>query len=247
MAIYSYVDSNRPSLSDSEATPLPGICAVVAASDFNSSHFMGLNKRNAFDCIVAVDGGHRHLQQCRIFPDIVIGDFDSLGYVPGAFEVLQYPTRKNKSDLELAFDWAVAQGYRKFIVYGALGRRTDHTLSALQIFAKLAEGGFADAPCNVQVVDESSVLKVLCGPNRFHLPGMESGIVSVIAAGGQASGVSETGLMFPLWKHTLSSRTSLGLSNELVGKPASIVLDEGTLYVFYPLPSDEFLLNEAHQ
>ena len=34
------------------------------------------------DYILAADGGLRHLQQLKIVPNGIIGDFDSLGFVP---------------------------------------------------------------------------------------------------------------------------------------------------------------------
>ncbi|MEG1839878.1 MAG: thiamine diphosphokinase, partial [Raoultibacter sp.] len=45
----------------------------------------------------------------------------------------------------------------------------------------------------------------------------------------------EQGLAYPLDDATLSNRSSLGLSNELVGKAASVSVQKGTISVFYPL------------
>ena len=60
--------------------------------------------------------------------------------------------------------------------------------------------------------------------------------VSVFSANDCARGVIETGMLYSLDDEDLSNRTSRGVSNELVGKPARIAVEEGTLYVFYPLP-----------
>ena len=37
---------------------------------------------DAFDHIIAVDGGLRSLEEVGVKPNVALGDFDSLGYVP---------------------------------------------------------------------------------------------------------------------------------------------------------------------
>ena len=59
------------------------------------------------------------------------------------------------------------------------------------------------------------------------------------SANDTARGVIERGLEYSLDDEPLSNRTSLGLSNELTGKPAAVSVEEGTLYVFYPLATGE--------
>ena len=79
-------------------------------------------------------------------------------------------------------------------------------------------------------------VRCVTGPDVFELPeGLDTGVVSVFSANDTARGVIERGLEYSLDDEPLSNRTSLGLSNELTGKPAAVSVEEGTLYVFYPL------------
>ena len=126
---------------------------------------------------------------------------------------------------------AVAWDYDDLVVYAALGGRLDHTIANLQLFAKFSEREFY-----VTAVGEGSALRALTGPDVMDLPLLESGTVSVFSANDCARGVIETGMLYSLDDEDLSNRTSRGVSNELVGKPARIAVEEGTLYVFYPLP-----------
>ena len=207
-----------------------GICALVAASDFNASFFEKRYHQGAFERIVAVDAGFAHLAKLGVSPDAALGDFDSLGYVPHAPQVIEHPAHKDQSDLELALGYVAQSRCDHVEIYGALGGRLDHTLANLQIFARFAERGM-----QVEAIDMNAALRVLVGPAAFNLPVLESGVVSVFAACDEVSGVTERGLEYPLEDAVLTNRTSLGLSNELTGIPASVSVREGTLYVFYPL------------
>lgn len=86
--------------------------ALVGASEFNSEQFSARNGAGAFDAVIAVDGGFTSLADVGCAPDLAIGDFDSLGYVPEGVEVLVFPPEKDASDMELALGEAVARRRR---------------------------------------------------------------------------------------------------------------------------------------
>lgn len=115
-------------------------------------------------------------------------------------------------------------------VYGALGGRLDHTVANLQLLASFAERGLA-----VAAVGERERIAFLVGPGELRLPALPSGIVSVFSLTDVSTGVVEEGLKYGLDGVALTNRTSWGLSNELVGTPARIALESGTLAVFLPL------------
>ncbi len=204
-------------------------CALVGSVDFNAEDF----KRRSFDYVIAVDGGFAHLEAIGVKPDVVMGDFDSLGYVPRFPRVSRFPAEKDKSDMELAFERALSRRAEEIYVYGGLSGRLDHTVANLQLFAKFSEKG-----PYVTGIGDGFAVRVLTGPDVFELPdGLDAGTVSVFAANDAARGVIETGMKYPLDDVVLTNRTSLGLSNELQGDPVHIGVEEGSLYIFYPLPA----------
>lgn len=205
-------------------------CALVATCDFNADDFKRRHESGQFDFVMAVDGGYAHLQAIGCEPDLALGDFDSLGYVPGGVEVVRHPAKKDKSDLELAFDYVKERGYRDAYVYGSLGGRLDHTIATLQMAARFAEDGI-----DVMLVGPDSCVKILVSPATYELPLLDEGTVSVFAATGEARDVTERGMEYPLDAATLTNRTTLGLSNELMGERASVSVGSGTLYVFHPI------------
>ena len=203
---------------------------MVAACEFNARAFEALDVQGLFDCVYAVDGGFAHLASVGRAPDVALGDFDSLGYVPQAEEVEAHPTHKDEADLELAFRRAAACGFESVCVFGALGGRLDHTISNLQTAVRFAEGGM-----DVAFYGLDCVARVIVGPGACELPALESGCVSVFAVTDEAVGVTETGMEYGLDGATISNRVPIGLSNELIGKPARISVERGTLLVFHPL------------
>lgn len=178
------------------------------------------------DYILAADGGLAHLQKLGLTPDGIIGDFDSLGYVPQNSQV--FPVEKDDTDSMLAVRKGLELGYKEFILYGALdGPRLDHTIANLQTLLFLesqgAKGTLVGLKYLITTV-KNGVLK---------LPLAESGIVSVFCLGEKARGVTIRGLKYGLENGQLDSSFPLGVSNHFMGKESSVAVEEGTLIVMY--------------
>ena len=54
------------------------ICYIFGAGSF----FDDKPSPAAEDCVIAADGGYRYTQELGVTPDLIIGDFDSLGKAP---------------------------------------------------------------------------------------------------------------------------------------------------------------------
>ena len=205
-----------------------GTCALVGAVEFNAKHFAA----QAFDCVIAVDAGYVHLEKIGVVPDLVVGDFDSLGYVPDHPHVETHPSHKDASDIELAMDRAVADGFDTLVVYGCLSGRLDHTYGVLQLLARFARKGL-----RVFAVGDTFAVCALEGGKfgAIRFDAVESGTLSAFALSDEVRGVDEIGLEYPLDKAILTNDEPLGVSNEFIGKPATVSVEEGTLLVFFPL------------
>jgi thiamine pyrophosphokinase len=177
--------------------------------------------------IIAADGGYALLERRGITPDLIIGDFDSLGWVPQSGEVLRLPVEKDDTDLAVALREAFSRGYSSITVYGALGGRLDHTLANLQLIAAAASEGK-----EVYLVGGGYTVTALCG-GSLHFAEGGSGYISVFAHGGDAEGVYERGLKYPLDNATLTCRVPLGVSNEFTGAAASVSVSRGTLIIMW--------------
>ena len=199
-----------------------GTCVVFCAAEFDAL----LRPIKEEDFVIAADGGVNHTEKLGITPDVILGDFDSLGFAPEGANV--FPVEKDDTDAMLAVRRGLELGYRDFLLYGSLdGPRLDHTVANFQTLQFLADWGAQ----GILVGREMLVTAVKNGKLSF-LAGAE-GTVSVFCMGSDARGVSLKGLYYPLEKGTLTSGFPLGVSNHFTGAAAEISVEEGSLLVIW--------------
>ena len=197
-------------------------CVIFCAADFDGL----LEPLDESDFIIAADGGLNHTKQLGIVPDAILGDFDSLGYVPVGANV--YPVEKDDTDAMLAVRLGLKQGCREFLLYGSLdGPRLDHTVANFQTLQYLAD---RDAQ-GYLVGTDTLVTVIKNGTLRF--PAGCAGTVSVFCHGSDARGVTLTGLYYPLENGTLTPGFPLGVSNHFTGEEACIAVKDGSLLVLW--------------
>ena len=175
---------------------------------------------------MAADGGLVHLQKLGLTPDGILGDFDSLGYVPRDAKV--FPVEKDDTDAMLAVRRGLSLGYKEFLLYGSLdGPRLDHSVANFQALQYLADRGATGL-----LVGKTQLVTLVKNGKIAFLAGKE-GIVSVFCMGADAHGVTIKGLKYPFEKGTLTAGFPLGVSNHFTGQPAEISVEDGSLLVIY--------------
>ena len=178
------------------------------------------------DYVIAADGGLQHTQALGIEPQEILGDFDSLGYIPQDARV--FPVEKDDTDAMLAARRGLALGFREFLYYGSLdGKRLDHTVANYQTLRYLADHG-----ARGYLVGQDFLVTVV-KEGRIFFPEGTEGLISVFCLGADARGVSLRGLYYPLEGGTLTAGFPLGVSNHFTGAPAEISVEEGSLLVMW--------------
>ena len=199
-----------------------GTCIIFCAAEFDC---LARPIREA-DCVIAADGGLRHTRKLNITPDVVLGDFDSLGFVPQGANV--FPVEKDDTDAMLAARRGLEMGYREFWFYGSLdGPRLDHTIANFQTLQFLADRGA------VGYLIGKDYLATVVKNGRITFPAGREGTVSVFCLGPDAHGVSLIGLYYPLENGTLTAGFPLGVSNHFTEKNAEISVADGSLLVLW--------------
>ena len=210
------------------------ICYIVCALPQNHT----FQPQNG-DLVIAADGGYAQLGGIR--PDLVVGDFDSLGYVPEGETIVRHPAEKDDTDTMLAARIGLSRGYRAFLLLGGVGGRLDHTLANIQTLAFLRENGARAA-----LLGESETITLIRDESLRFRAGL-SGTISVFSLGERAKGVYERGLAYALTDATLTDTNPLGVSNAFTEEAAEVSVREGRLVVLYAgSPEDSDLFGSDH-
>lgn len=207
-------------------------CYIVGAGDFAPERFNPL----AGDFIIAADAGITRLDEIGAAPNLIVGDFDSLGAVPDRPNVVVCPVEKDDTDMFIAVKEALRRGCDRLMLFGGTGgERMDHTLANIQVLAFAAQRNM-----RAFLFGRGFVLTAICG-GTLSFDERYSGDLSVFCHGDLAAGVSESGVKYPLRSVRMSGNYPLGVSNSFNGA-ASISVEEGVLLIYWqdnatlPLP-----------
>ena len=199
-----------------------GKCLIFCAADFDCL----AAPIEAGDYLLAADGGLRHLEMLGLAPNGIIGDFDSLGYVPTGAEV--FPVEKDDTDAMLAVRKGLELGFREFLLYGSLdGPRLDHTIANYQTLQFLSDHGATGC-----LVGKDYLVTVIRNETLRFSPDAE-GILSLFCLGPDAEGITLKGLQYPLENGCLRSGFPLGVSNHFVGEAAEITVKNGSILALW--------------
>ena len=179
------------------------------------------------DLVIAADKGYATVRQLGLCPDLVVGDFDSLGEVPNTDNLIWLNVRKDDTDLEHAVRLALGKGCDDFVIYGAVGGKLDHTLGSIAVAEQIALAGGR----SLFYGDDSSFTVIRNG--AITLPARDSGRISVISLSEVSRGVSISGLSYEAEGIDLPRAVTRGISNAFIGKPSRISVTDGTLLIVF--------------
>ena len=183
--------------------------------------------RNHHSPLIAADGAARQLRSLGIAPDVIIGDFDSLGeerFDP-FFEtstIIEEPGQE-RYDGEKCLEWIVSSGYDRVTVLGAGGGMVDHVLNNFSFLAK-----FADR-LRIRIREEDAVGYIVCDALRLETtPGDRISLIPLPEAH-----LTTTGLHWNLQEEMLKIGASEGGSNRADRDEVEIRLSQGKLVLLH--------------
>ncbi len=179
--------------------------------------------------VYAADSGYDNALRLGYRVERVIGDLDSISAVPpDEVAIERHPTDKDATDLELAMRAAYRAEPERIVVVGGEGGRLDHALAVATTVASPEWAGV-----EVDWIHNHGTVHVVREETR-ELHGDEGRVISLIPVGGDARGVTTTGLRWPLDDDVLAYGTTRGVSNRFSSPIATVTVAEGCLLVVIP-------------
>jgi len=186
------------------------------------------------DRLICADGGTQHAWAMGLTPDVIVGDFDSLE--PALKQELnasgvrfeQHPVDKDQTDLELALDLAIAEGATEIDILAVQGGRLDQSLANIMLLARPDW-----AAVKVRAIVGNEIAWPVRGGQIVTINGTIGDRLSLIPLALVTTGITFTGVKWPLQNATLRLGSTWGISNVLTKPTARLQVSEGILLVIH--------------
>lgn len=184
------------------------------------------------DYVICADGGYRHCGRLGVSPDLLVGDFDSIGEaLPAGIPAVTHPAEKDYTDCALAAEEAVRLGSAALLFAGMTGGpRMDHTLANWQTLAGLSRRGI-----RVSMFDGVTETLVHTAPvqgKEVVLPYRKGCYFSLFSLSGVCRRVTIRGGRYPLAGYDLRFDEARAVSNEFLAGDVAVAFEAGTMILF---------------
>jgi len=203
------------------------ICGGVIEEDFALTTI----REEQPECIIAVDRGLEFLDQHKIVPDVIVGDFDSVSekilsrYIgEKTISIYQHDSKKESSDTELAIEAAIELNHKELLILGATGKRLDHFWGNIQSLKIPLDAGvkgmILDSQNRIRLLNKDFVLKKEDSFGRYF---------SLFPLGETVENVTIEGAKYPLKGESLTPWSSRFISNEIAEEELKIIFEHGII------------------
>ena len=177
--------------------------------------------------VIYADAGYKFKDKVGVKNVLaVVGDFDSLGMAPKNENVIALDAQKNFTAGERAVRFAVEQGAKTIVIYGAYGGKIEHVLGNIALL-KIAK----DLGVNACIKDGDTITQLI--DKKGTLFAKKGSTLSFIPYGGDCKFNCSNGLYYPLNKLTLTTADTRGISNVVMDCAVEYDIDYGQALVVY--------------
>lgn len=192
-------------------------------------------KANSYDKVIAVDGGLSAANLLNIYPDSIIGDFDTVSEeLVKSYEeecratIIRLNPIKDDTDTQYAIKHAMSIGAKEIHIIGGTGGRFDHSLANV-FMLKMAY----EQDVKVYMYDKINKIHVIDDLVHLKKDPMYDKKISFIQLEGPALGVTLKGFKYNVseFDFDTSKEYRIGVSNEFSGDEAEVLIEKGTFIV----------------
>ena len=205
---------------------------IISGGKVEDAFVLEWLQKNKYDLLMAADSGMEFLHRNQITPDVIAGDFDSVGQEAYGYfaekvpEIIRLNPMKDDTDTEFVIREAIGRGATSIMVFGGTGTRLDHVLGNVHL---LGIGLATDV--EIILMDSHNRIRMISKELVIDKESQYGDFVSILPFAGDAKGVTLEGFKYPLENATIESFCSLGISNEIVEPQARVSVEDGVLLV----------------
>ncbi len=176
-----------------------------------------------YHSIYCVDGAYKYLQELKIKPDLIVGDFDSIESLPDDIQNIHTPDQ-NYTDFEKALKIIIEHGFTHVDVFAANGLEQDHFLGNMSTALKYKK------KLIIKFYDDRQSYYFIQKKIKLHK--VKGKIISLFPFP-KAKNVNSTGLKYPLRNLDLNiAKNIIGTRNQAVNDTISIEFKKGEILLF---------------
>lgn len=200
-------------------------CHIFAGGIIADLNYIKINKN---DMIICADSGYKYVQQLKLIPDIIVGDFDSYnGNLPEKIKVIRSVPEKDDTDTLLAVKIAIENEVNSIKLYGALGGRIDHTFANVQTLKYAYEHN-----CKMIIEDYDNIIMYQSCETKEYLQ-RKDWYFSVFSFSEYIYIHELSGVKYPLTDTIVTNGFPIGVSNEIISDKAVLDIKSGDAIVVY--------------
>lgn len=198
-------------------------CVIVGASKIeNYDRIKSYLKKDDF--FVFCDGGLNHKDFLGVYPNLIVGDFDSYDFKNFDIETIFLPKEKDDTDTFYAAKEMLKRGFDKFLLIGVTGKRLDHTLANLSILLM-----FYEKNKSAMIIDDHFEAQIV-GKDKVYIENNRYKYFSLLNIYGKVEGVNIKNAKYNLKDETIKTDYQYAISNETLNdKCSEVYVNSGNL------------------
>lgn len=193
------------------------------------------------DCIIGIDKGLEFCYKNKVYPQYILGDFDSidkkvLDFYENHCEipVQRYKPEKDATDTRIGLELALKLGSSRIFMLGATGGRLDHYMGNLQSLQVALKQG-----AKAWIIDSQNVITVWDKSFSVKKEEIFGTYISFLAMSEKVEGITLKGFKYPLHEYTMTNDDGIGISNEIKEDIAHVEFKSGIILMIMSKDKNE--------
>ena len=205
-------------------------CIILANGKSPKKSVITFFQRKGYNKLICADGGANSALQMGLFPNVIIGDLDSISAKAlkeyKSFSKIIRLKRQNDTDVEKCLKYAISKNFDEVLLVGVTGNRLDHTFCNIGIILKFFP------KIKLSMIAENSFLKPY--ERKITLRTFPGETISIYGFD-QKTKISAKGLKYPLKNIALPFGERESTSNITSSDKVELKINGGVIFVIRDL------------